>query len=109
MYISELVHAKTVGLLLLIINEAFYPPTFIKSHVFPVHAMKAYGGVEVQLHLFLYLKLYEGEWSTLRPGHFTSRERAPCINGIGASVASKPVWTFWRKVFLCVFKYVVLR
>jgi len=57
MCISELVYAKTVGLLLLIKNEAFSLSTYIKSHVCSFHAMKAYGGVEVRLHLFLNLEL----------------------------------------------------
>jgi len=56
-HISELVYAKTVGLLLLIKNESFSSSMYIKSHVFPFHALKAYGGVEVRLHLFLNLEL----------------------------------------------------
>jgi hypothetical protein len=31
--------------------------------------MKTYGGVEVQLHVFLTTALDVGEWSALRPGH----------------------------------------
>jgi hypothetical protein len=34
--------------------------------------MKAYGGVDVQIHVFLTSALVGGEWSALRPGRFTS-------------------------------------
>jgi hypothetical protein len=40
--------------------------------------MKAYGGVEVYIHVFLTLALDGGEWSASRPGHFT-----PSTHSIG--------------------------
>jgi hypothetical protein len=46
--------------------------------------MKAYGGVDVQIHIFLTSALVGGEWSTSRPGSFTPGEEAPrthCIAG----------------------------
>jgi hypothetical protein len=39
--------------------------------VFPDHAVKAHGGIEVQLHSFLTSALDGGEWSTSRLGRFT--------------------------------------
>jgi hypothetical protein len=33
--------------------------------------MKAYGEVDVQIHIFLISALVEGEWSASRPGRFT--------------------------------------
>jgi hypothetical protein len=48
--------------------------------------MKAYGRVDVQLHIFLTLALVGGEWSASRPCRFTARERAPGIHGIGGWV-----------------------
>jgi hypothetical protein len=39
--------------------------------------MKAYGGVDVYVHIFLTSALAGGEWSTSRPGRFTPGERAP--------------------------------
>jgi hypothetical protein len=33
--------------------------------------MKAYGGVDVRIHIFLTLALVEGEWSASGPGRFT--------------------------------------
>jgi hypothetical protein len=37
--------------------------------------MKAYGGVEVQTHVFLTSALVGGEWSASRPSRFTPGER----------------------------------
>jgi hypothetical protein len=39
--------------------------------------MKAYGGVDVQIHIFLTLILVGGESSASRPGLFTPGERDP--------------------------------
>jgi hypothetical protein len=48
--------------------------------------MKAYGGVDLQIHIFLTSAVVGGEWSTLRPGRFSPRERAPGIRWIGGWV-----------------------
>jgi hypothetical protein len=39
--------------------------------------MKACGGVDVQIHIFLTSALVGGEWSASHPGRFTPGERAP--------------------------------
>jgi predicted oxidoreductase len=39
--------------------------------------MKAYGGMDVYIHIFLTLELAGGEWSASRRGRFTPGERAP--------------------------------
>jgi hypothetical protein len=39
--------------------------------------MKAYGGVDVYIHVFLTSALVGGEWSASRHGRFTSGERTP--------------------------------
>jgi hypothetical protein len=39
--------------------------------------MKAYGGVDVQIHIFLTSALVGGEWSTSRPGPFTPGKELP--------------------------------
>jgi hypothetical protein len=39
--------------------------------------MKMYGGVDVQIHLFLTSVLVGDEWSASHPGRFTPVERAP--------------------------------
>jgi hypothetical protein len=39
--------------------------------------MNTYGGVNVQIHVFLTSALVGGEWSTSRPGRFIPGERAP--------------------------------
>jgi hypothetical protein len=43
--------------------------------------MKAYGGVDVQTHVFLTSGLDGGEWSLLRPGRFSPGERAQSQSG----------------------------
>jgi hypothetical protein len=45
--------------------------------------MKTYGGVDVLIHTFLTSALSGGEWSTSRPGRFTSGEKAPGTHWIG--------------------------
>jgi hypothetical protein len=44
--------------------------------------MKAYGGVEVQTHVFLTSALVGRKWSASRPAHFNPGERAPGIHWI---------------------------
>jgi hypothetical protein len=44
--------------------------------------MKAYGGVDVQIYIFLTLALAGGEWSASHPGRFTPGERAPSTHWI---------------------------
>jgi hypothetical protein len=39
--------------------------------------MKAYGGVDVYIHIFLTLALLGGEWSASRLGRFTPGKRVP--------------------------------
>jgi hypothetical protein len=46
------------------------------------YAMKAYVGVDVQIHIFLTSALAGGEWSASRPGRFTPGERVPGIHWI---------------------------
>jgi hypothetical protein len=46
--------------------------------------MKAYGGVDVYIHIFLTSTLGGGEWSPSRPGRCTPGDRAlgtHCIDG----------------------------
>jgi hypothetical protein len=39
--------------------------------------MKAYGGVDAYIHIFLTSALVGGEWSASRPGRFTPRGKSP--------------------------------
>jgi hypothetical protein len=48
--------------------------------------MKAYGGVDVQIHIFLTSALVGGEWSASRPSCFTPEESAPSTHLIGGLV-----------------------
>jgi hypothetical protein len=48
--------------------------------------MKAYGGADVQTHIFLTLALAGGEWSALRSCLFTPGERALGTDYIGVWV-----------------------
>jgi hypothetical protein len=45
--------------------------------------MKAYGEVDVQIHIFLASALVGSEWSASRPGRFSPGERAPGPQWIG--------------------------
>jgi hypothetical protein len=45
--------------------------------------MKAYGGVDVQIHIFLTSTIVGGGWSPLCPDHFNPRGRAPGTYWIG--------------------------
>jgi hypothetical protein len=45
--------------------------------------MEAYGGVDVQIHIFLTTVLIGGEWSASRLCRFTPRERVPGTHWIG--------------------------
>jgi hypothetical protein len=54
--------------------------------------MKAYGGVDVEIHLFMNSALVGGEWSATCPGRFNYGGRAPMPIGW----ATDPFWTSWR-------------
>jgi hypothetical protein len=43
--------------------------------------MKAYVGVDLEIHIFLTSALAGGEWSVSRPGHFTPLDRRPGGSG----------------------------
>jgi hypothetical protein len=51
--------------------------------------MKAYGGMDVEMHIFLTSALGLGEWSASRPGHFTPGERAHGVHWIGGWVVPR--------------------
>jgi hypothetical protein len=51
--------------------------------------MKAYGGVDVYILIFLTSALDGGEWSASHPGHFTPEERAPGTHCIGGWVGPR--------------------
>jgi hypothetical protein len=48
--------------------------------------MNTYGGVDVQIQVFLTSALVGGEWSASRPCCFTPGERAPGTHGTGGWV-----------------------
>jgi hypothetical protein len=51
--------------------------------------MKAYGGVNVWMHVFLTWELVESEWSASRPCLFTPEERAHGTHWIGGFVGPR--------------------
>jgi hypothetical protein len=51
--------------------------------------MKAYGGVDVQIHVFLTSALAGGEWLASRPGRLTPGERARGAHWIWGSVGPR--------------------
>jgi hypothetical protein len=50
------------------------------------YGMKAYGGVDGQIHFFLNSAPVGGEWSASCPGHFNPKEKAPSTQWIGGWV-----------------------
>jgi hypothetical protein len=65
------------------INKGFKKKGKVVTVLKQYAAMKIYGGVDVQIHVFLNLELVGNEWSASRSGHFTPRERAPGTHWIG--------------------------
>jgi hypothetical protein len=59
--------------------------------------MKAYGGVDVQIQIFLTLAIVGGEWSTSRPGRLSPGKEPPAPIGQEARWAPEPAWTTWRR------------
>jgi hypothetical protein len=59
--------------------------------------MKAYGGADVQIHIFLTSTLDGGEWSVSRPWRFTPAERAPLPIGQKVMWTPEPVQMTRRK------------
>ena len=64
--------------------------------VVPVYVIKKQWEVEEQLYSFLTSAMYGGEWSTSRPGRFTSG------NEQEAGLVPESAWTLWggKKKFL---------
>jgi hypothetical protein len=70
--------------------------TFIILKVGPVHyAINAFGGMDVQIHIFLTSALAEGEWLASCPGRFTPGEKAPGTYWIRWT--PEPICTTWRR------------
>jgi hypothetical protein len=63
------------------------------------YAMKAYGGVDVYIHVFLTSALV-GCWSASRPGRFTLGERAPGTHWIGGWMGPRTGLDVQKKTLL---------
>jgi hypothetical protein len=59
--------------------------------------MKAYGGVDVQIHIYLTSAVAGSKWSASRPGCFTTEEKPPVPTIRAVGWAPEPVWTTWRR------------
>jgi hypothetical protein len=71
----------------------------------PVHYdMKAYGGVDVYIHVFLTSALVGGEWSDSSSGRFTLGETAPVPIWQEAGWTPEPVWTARRREYSCPYR-----
>jgi hypothetical protein len=53
------------------------------------YTMKAYGVVDVQIHVYLTSALIGGEWSASRTGRLTTGERIPGAHWKGSWVSSR--------------------
>jgi hypothetical protein len=51
--------------------------------------VKAYGAVDVEIHVFLSSALVGIQWSDSRPGRFTPEERIPGTHWMGGWVGSR--------------------
>jgi hypothetical protein len=60
--------------------------------------MKAYGGMDVQIHVFLTSALVGGEWSVSRPGCFILEEIAPVIHWEGGWVGPRASLDYVEKI-----------
>jgi hypothetical protein len=58
--------------------------------------MKAYGGIDIEVHISLTSALVGGKWSASRPGRFTPRERAPGTHWIAGWVDPRAGLDDWR-------------
>jgi hypothetical protein len=70
---------------------------FVVSLLFKHYAMKAYGGLDVQSHIFLTSPLAGGELSASHSGRFTPKGRAHETLWIRGGRTTDRVWTTWRK------------
>jgi hypothetical protein len=60
--------------------------------------MKAYDGVDLQIHISLTSALAGDEWSASRTGRFTPTEKEPPVPiGYKAGWTTEPVWTSWGR------------
>jgi hypothetical protein len=62
----------------------------------PAHAIKAYGGEEVQQHSFLTSAPDGGKWSTSRFGRFAPRKEPLVPIKWETRWNQAPVWECWR-------------
>jgi hypothetical protein len=83
--LNKVVHIVITGLrstkLAFLNHYAFY----IRENTIQNHAIKKYGGVEVQLQAFFNAALYGGEWSVSEPWEFGSRYSLERRLGVGGS------------------------
>jgi hypothetical protein len=69
----------------------------LSLHLTKHYAMKAYGGVDVQIHVFFTSTLVWGEWSALRHDRFSPGKRAPDTYWIGGWVCPRGGLNYMEK------------
>lgn len=69
----------------------------VKPQIVPLHAVKAQGGEDIELHSFITSTLNKSQWSASLPDCIFHGEGHPRRIARHLVEASETVWTFWTR------------